>query len=308
MLLDVHCLAVAVALTVAIPAQERPVTGTVDSKDGTTIAFEITGKGPPLILVAPALADRTDHGQLAALLAPSFRVINYDRRGRGASGTGKDGGDVAVQREVEDIEALAALLGEPVFLFGSSSGAVLALEAASALGDRVRAAVLFEPPFLVDDSRPPVPADLFDRIASMLAEGHREGALRAFMVEAVGVPEDMVAAMAKAPMWAKMSRLAGSLPNDGTLLAGLQGGQPLPEGRWRSCTARLLVIDGELSPLFLRNAAEALVALLPSSRRVTLAGRDHSAVFTAPHTLLPAMRDFLLERSPSEEPAGRRGG
>jgi pimeloyl-ACP methyl ester carboxylesterase len=150
-----------------------------------------------------------------------------------------------------------------------------------------------------------VPADLFDRITVMLAEGNREHALRAFMLEAVGVPEDMVAAMAKAPMWAQLSRHAGSLPHDGALLAGLQAGKPLPQGRWRSCTARVLVIDGEQSPPFLRNAAAALVALVPTSRRHTLTGQDHSAAFTAPQTLVPPIRDFCLERSPTGAPATR---
>jgi len=100
----------------------------VTSRDGTTIAFKRVGAGPPLILVAAALSDRRDSRKLATLLAPSFTVINYDRRGRGASG---DTHPFEVEREVEDIEALVKDVGGSAFLFGSSSGAVLALEAAA---------------------------------------------------------------------------------------------------------------------------------------------------------------------------------
>jgi pimeloyl-ACP methyl ester carboxylesterase len=123
------------------------VEASVTSRDGTTIAFERAGTGPPLILVAAALSDRRDTRKLATLLAPSFTVINYDRRGRGASG---DTPPYDVGRECEDIEALVKEAGGSAFLFGSSSGAVLALEAA-ARGVGVEKMVLFEPPFVVDE-------------------------------------------------------------------------------------------------------------------------------------------------------------
>ena len=109
-----------------------PFAKTVLSKDGTAIAFERTGNGPPVILVDPALCDRAmgQSQQLARLLAPHFTVFTYDRRGRGESG---DTPPYAIAREVEDISALLGEAGGTAFVWGMSSGAVLAIEAANLL-------------------------------------------------------------------------------------------------------------------------------------------------------------------------------
>ena len=271
------------------PAPAQPV-ATVRSRDGTTIAYERSGSGPALVIVASALAARTDATRLAALLAPHFSVINYDRRGRGESG---DTQPYAVEREIEDIDALIEAAGGSALLFGSSSGAVLALEAANRLGSKVTAAVLFEPPFLVDDTRPPVPDDFLEQTGKLLAAERPGDAVAYFMTKAVLVPEEMVEQMKRAPMWATMQERAHTLLYDGTILAGLQAGKPLPARRWTSVTARTLVIDGELSEPYLRNAVQALVDVLPGSRRLTLKGQDHSAVFTAPEALAPLLIEFL---------------
>lgn len=264
---------------------------TVRSRDGTTIAYERRGQGPALILVSPALSDRAASAGLAALLAPDFTVIAYDRRGRGGSG---DTQPFAVRREIEDVEALIDAAGGRAYLFGGSSGAVLALEAADALGPKVAGAVLFEPPFIVDDSRPAIAADLFDRIGALVREGRRGDAVARFLTEGIGVPEEHVDRMREAPMWPDMEGLAHTLPYDGALLEGLQAGRPLPADRWQSISAPTLVIDGERSDPFLRSAVEALVAALPGSGRHTLEGQDHAAMFMAPQTLAPVIRGFLL--------------
>src|SRR5690242_828327 len=141
---------------------------TVTSKDGTKIAFDQIGSGPTVILVDSALASRTICAKLATLLSKDFTVINYDRRGRGDS---SDTQPYAVQREVEDIEALIDNVGGSAFLFGSSSGAVLALEAANKLSAQVKKQVLYEPPFIVDDSRAPMPVDFLQRVKDVLAQG-----------------------------------------------------------------------------------------------------------------------------------------
>ena len=127
---------------------------TVTSKDGTQIAYDQIGNGPVVILVDSALASRSLCVKLAGLLAKDFTVINYDRRGRGDS---TDTQPYAVEREVEDIEALIDATGGSAFVFGSSSGAVLALEAANRLTTKVKKQVLYEPPFIVDASRAPMP-------------------------------------------------------------------------------------------------------------------------------------------------------
>ena len=133
----------------------------VISRDGTAIAYERTGGGPPLILVGGALSDRSAGSPLATLLAPHFSVFSYDRRGRGDSG---DTAPYAVDREVEDLQALIAEAGGSAFVFGHSSGAVLALEAA-ARGLAVPKLALYEPPFMIGKGRPPLPKDYGEHLA-----------------------------------------------------------------------------------------------------------------------------------------------
>src|SRR5947199_8818025 len=143
---------------------------TVLSKDGTAIAFDQSGQGPALILVAGATATRLAEASLAAALAPHFTVFAYDRRGRGAS---SDTAPYAVEREVEDIEALITEAGGTAFVFGHSSGAVLALEAARLLPTKITKLAVYEPPFLVDDSQAPLPEDAITRLTEPVSAGRR---------------------------------------------------------------------------------------------------------------------------------------
>ena len=138
------------------------------SADGTAIAFDRSGEGPAIVVVGGALADRSAFASLAARLAPRFTVIAFDRRGRGDSG---DTAPYAVEREVEDIAALLDEAGDSAFLFGHSSGAVLALETARTLPGRVSKLALYEPPFVVDDSRPRAPADFVTHLETLRLGG-----------------------------------------------------------------------------------------------------------------------------------------
>src|SRR6266516_8048683 len=128
----------------------------VRSSDGTSIAFDRSGQGPALILVAGATATRAAEAAISAHLAPHFTVLAYDRRGRGDSG---DTPPYAVEREVEDIDVLITEAGGSAFVFGHSSSAVLALEAARLLGGKIENLAIYEPPFSIDDNRQPVPND-----------------------------------------------------------------------------------------------------------------------------------------------------
>lgn len=267
-------------------------TGHVISQDGTRIAFELAGDGPVLILVSGALSDRRSSASLAALLAPHFTVLTYDRRGRGESG---DTPPYAVAREVEDLAALIDGAGGTACLFGSSSGAVLALEAASRLGAKVTRQVLHEPPFVVDASRPRVPADFVARVTELVAAGRRGDAVEWFMIHGVGVPAESVAGMRAMPMWAGMEELAHTLAYDGTLMGDTQAGQPLPAERWAASMAATLVLEGSASEPWLRAAARALTALLPGARQRTLQGQDHGVAFMAPQALVPVLVEFLAE-------------
>lgn len=131
------------------------------------------------------MADRGGTAKLAKHLSAHFTVINYDRRGRGKS---TDTPPYSVVREVEDIEALIDSFGKPAFVFGSSSGAVLALEAANQLGAKVAKLFLYEPPFIVDDSRPPMPAGLSAEIRALAGAGSRNDAVKAFFAKGMGIP------------------------------------------------------------------------------------------------------------------------
>src|SRR2546430_3569576 len=143
---------------------------TVISKDGTPIAFDQSGRGQAIILVAGATATRLAAISVAAALAPHFTVFAYDRRGRGDSG---DTAPYAVEREVEDVDALITEAGGSAFVFGHSSGAVLALETARLLPARIKKLALYEPPFIVDDSRPPIPKDDVARLTELVSSDRR---------------------------------------------------------------------------------------------------------------------------------------
>jgi pimeloyl-ACP methyl ester carboxylesterase len=264
---------------------------TVTSKDGTTIAFDRSGEGPAVILVGGAIQHRaidSNTARLAELLAPKFTVYHYDRRGRGDSG---DTAPYAIEREVEDIDALIQDAGGSAALFGMSSGAVLILEAADR-GLAITKLALYEPPFMIDDSRPPLPEDYRERLTRMLAEGRRGDAVELFMTEAVGVPADAVASMRGAPFWSGLESVAHTLPYDDAIMGDTTSGAPLPAERWATVTIPTLVIDGGESPAWARNAVQAIVDVLPRGQRHTLEGQTHQV---DSDVLAPVVEDFFID-------------
>ncbi|MPZ28764.1 MAG: alpha/beta fold hydrolase [Micromonosporaceae bacterium] len=262
---------------------------TVTSRDGTTIAYDRTGTGPAVILVTGALGSRVFdplNAPLTALLAPQFTVYRYDRRGRGDSG---DTLPYAVDREVDDVEALVAQAGGSAYLYGISSGAVLALHAARRLPGVTRLA-LFEPPFIVDGGRPPRPADYQARIEQACAAGDPGEAVAVFM-RFLGLPDEAIAPMREEPFWPAMAAAAHTLAYDAAVMGDSQRGQPLPADRWSTDTPTL-VVDGAKSEPFLHTAADAIAGLLPDARRHTLTGQDHAVT---PDAIAPVLRDFFTE-------------
>lgn len=257
------------------------------SKDGTTIAFDRTGQGPALILVGGALSDRAAAAGLAAQLGRRFTVIAFDRRGRGDSG---DRAPYAPDREVEDIEALIGAAGGSAFVLGHSSGAVLALEAARALPDRIGELALYEPPFIVDDSRPPLPQGYVAHLEDLVAAGRRGDAVAYFLVSGTGMPAEAVEPMREQPFWASLEALAHTIAYDGTVMERLMTGSPEPLERWASVSVPTLVMDGGDSPPWRRNAVRALVAILPDARQRTLEGQDHGP---ADEVLAPVLEEFF---------------
>ncbi len=261
---------------------------TTVSADGTKIAYTRAGSGPALVLVDGAMCYRgsSPNDALAKELAAHFTVYTYDRRGRGESG---DTGPYAVEREVEDIAALVKVAGGEVFLFGISSGVALALEAARSLP--VTKLALYEPPFVVDDTRPRVPADYPARLDAALGDGKPGKAVKMFMTEGVGLGRATVALMRIMPFWAKLKRVAHTIPYDTALVVDHQAGEPLPAA-WPEVKVPTLVADGGKSPEWMRHGVASLAKVLPSAEYRTLPGQTHIVKAAA---LAPVLKEFYLK-------------
>ncbi|CAN7542231.1 alpha/beta fold hydrolase [Rhizobium sp. LjRoot254] len=260
----------------------------ITSKDGTHIAFDRSGDGPALILVGGALSDRSGWAPLAKLLAPHFTVFSYDRRGRGDS---EDTQPYSVEREIEDLEALIDKAGGITFIHGQSSGAVLALEVTATLPGKVRKLSLYEPLFIIDDSRPPPPPNFVRQIKELIAANRRGDAVEFWMTEVVLAPAEAVAQMRSAPTWPALEAVAHTLTYDIAVLGENMAGDPLPAQQWATATAPTLVMDGGASPAWIRNSARTLADNLPNARHQTLEGQAHNA---APEALAPEIERFFV--------------
>jgi pimeloyl-ACP methyl ester carboxylesterase len=257
---------------------------TVSSSDGATIAFDEFGAGPPVVVAAGAFNDRSTTEPLARALAPDFMVVNYDRRGRGDSG---DGPEYAVEREIEDLAALIAEVGGSAAVFGYSSGANLVLKAAAS-GLPVAKLVLYEPAFVVDDSRPRPAADVSARLEELVAADRRGEAVELFQTEVIGMPAPVVAQLRDAPFRPGMEAIAHTLAYDATIVGDLM----LRAELLASITAPALVLDGEESPPVTRNAARAVAEALPNGRLHSLAGQGHTI---EPDATAPVVATFLSD-------------
>ncbi len=255
------------------------------SKDRTSIAYDQLGNGPAVILVCGGSVDRTSNAPLAALLAENFTVFNYDRRGRGDSG---DTPPYAVEREVEDIEAIANAAGGKAFLYGTSSGAALALEATRNLSRNITRLALWEPPYFVDESSPRPPADTAKTFTDLVSAGRRGDAVEFFMAKVVGMPPEFVAEARKAPWWQAQEAIAHTLAYDATIM----GDYSLPAERIASITVPTIVIDGGASFPFLRTTADAIAKILPNGQRHTLEGQPHNV---APEVIAPVLTKFFSQ-------------
>lgn len=267
-------------------------THTVVSADGTRIAYDRTGDGPPVILVGGALSYRRFglFGRLATLLAPTCTVLNYDRRGRGDSSEATPfDAATAVRREIEDIAALVDAAGGPTTLWGLSSGAALALRAAAADVGVARVSV-YEPPFMVTPGLPRPTRDYGARLDALLAAGDRDGAVRHFMRNAVGVPAPIVAAMRLMPMWRGLRATAPTLPYDWAAVEPYVHGAPLDPADWSAITVPVQVCYGSKSPAPLQDGSRALAAAIGHAELHELAGVSHNL---RPEALTPLVSGFV---------------
>jgi pimeloyl-ACP methyl ester carboxylesterase len=272
------------------PDDTAATQGTATSADGTTIAYDVRGTGPAVILVGGAFQHRAIDPrteQIADLLAAHhFTVVHYDRRGRGGSA---DTPPYSTAREVEDIAALIREVGGTAALFGMSSGAALVLDAVAA-GLPVSKAALYEPPFIVDDSRSPLPADYREHLGALVAANRGGDAAEYFLTVAVGVPGQIVAGMRQAPIWSGFESVAHTLPYDAALMEGTLDNRPLPTDRWAGVAIPVFIGNGGASPKQMQSAADALAELLPNARRATFEGQEHGI---DPAVLVPALAEFF---------------
>ena len=256
---------------------------TVNSADGTTIAYESVGSGPALVLVDGAMCYRAAGPMrpLAALLQHAFTVYTYDRRGRGES---SDTPPYAVGREIEDLQAVVAQAGGQAFAYGLSSGAALVLRTAAA-GPGITRMVLYEPPFLAGIEDGARIKEYTERLRELLAAGRNGDAVALFM-NYVGVPAQAIAGMRAGPGWSTLEAIAPTLAYDDEVLDG--GG--VPRDRASAIIIPALVVGGGASPQSLQQAAKATAEALPTAAHRTLEGQTHDV---RPQALVPILVEFF---------------
>jgi pimeloyl-ACP methyl ester carboxylesterase len=220
---------------------------------------------------------------VAQLLAARFTTFNYDRRGRGPSG---DTPPYAVEREIEDIDAVIGAAGGTACVYGTSSGAALVLEAAI-YGLPITKAALWEPPYIEDPSMRP-PADTAKTFTDLVTSDRRGDAVEFFMTKVVGMPAEFAAQARTQPWWGATEALAHTLAYDATIM----GDYSLPLDRAARVTVPTLVLAGGASFPFMRETAEALAKAIPMGRTEVLEGQTHDV---APDVIAPALEKFLSE-------------
>lgn len=259
---------------------------TLTSADGTRIAFDRRGSGPALIVVGGAFSDRSWQGdvRVAEALAGTFTTVTFDRRGRGDSGD--EDRTYVVEREIEDLAALADAVGGRPAVFGNSSGGALALRAAAAGVPMSRLAV-YEPPYVPLGGPVAPPADLRERLGELVAAGRPEEAARYFLGKVMGMPAPVLAVMRLTSGWRRAVALAPSLPYD----AAVMGDYSLPADFAR-ISVPTLVLGGARSPQKLRAAVTRVEGVVPGARSVLLPKQNHAI---DPVVLADALRPFLQE-------------
>ncbi|GGD52931.1 alpha/beta fold hydrolase [Paenibacillus nasutitermitis] len=248
----------------------------VISKDGTSIEFDRTGEGPPIILVVGAFNDRSTGAHLAKLLESNFTVINYDRRGKGASG---DTLPYAIEREIEDLEALIDVAGGSACVFGYSSGANLALKAA-VKGAAISKLVLYEAPVEGHDN------NLVNQLSELISAGRRGDAVEFFQSKLVGLPDDVVTQLRNAPFRPYLEALAHTTVYDTRLVC-----EPPLREELVGISTPVLVVTGEESKDSFKQSNELLATDLPNGQYICLEGQNHH--LEAP-VLAPVVKKFLL--------------
>lgn len=260
---------------------------TTRSKDGTVLAYDTLGSGPALIFITGASCFRKFKPvmQDAKVFADVFTVYNYDRRGRGDSSNMLPW---ALEREVEDIEAMIDAAGGSAYLYGHSSGAVLALEASLRLGNKVQKTVLYDAAYVHDQKEKVEYAQLSQKVNQLLEQGKNAEAMEGFLI-GIGMPKVFVYLLPLLPGWKIMKSLAPTLAYDIALTSDLP-----PVTRAMAATVPIKIMVGQKSPPGMHNVAEQLVNAIPNATLVMLKGQDH---MVSAKQLLPVLTSFFKNDS-----------
>jgi pimeloyl-ACP methyl ester carboxylesterase len=253
----------------------------ITSKDGTVIAYGKKGQGPVLIIVLGALNKRGSGKKIAELLADRFTVVNYDRRGRGDS---TEILPYSTDKEVEDIEVLIGELGDSAYLYGHSSGAILALKAAKTLADKVKGLALYELPYNADASAKSVAKTYREELKQLLSEDKRGDAVALF-VKSVGVTDKQVEAMKRLPMWKGLTAMAPTLAYDTIELM-----EDYPKLDAKRLSTNTLVMYGAASPDFMGETAQKLSETMKNAKLHPLEGQAHDV---KTDVLAPVLAEFF---------------
>ncbi len=258
----------------------------LSSRDGTKIAYDKQGTGPALILVDGALTVHSAGGktELAGLLAPHFTVFGYDRRGRGESG---DTLPYAVDREIDDIEALIDHAGGSAFLYGHSSGGPLAMLAAIRLGGKVSKIAMYEAPYNNDPRAQESWSQYLRQLSEALADNRRGDAVALFM-RFIGTPAEQVEGMRRAPFWPGMESIAATLAYDHAAILGEPWSVPAELASQVSVPA--LVMSGDAGLPFMPDTALVLSQAIPQAQLRILEGQTHAV---DPGALAPVLAEFF---------------
>lgn len=254
----------------------------VKSKDGTILAYDVYGTGRPLIYITGASCFRNFKPIVddVKVFGNEFTVFNYDRRGRGDSG---DTQPYAVEREIEDIDAMIDAAGGSAFLYGHSSGAVLALEAALKLGDKVVKIILYDPPYVHTETEKAKYQTLANTVSSHLAKGENKRAMKTFL-SGIGMPKLFVWLLPIFPGWKTMHALAPTLAYDIELTKDFP-----PLEQFKNIRTPVLVLVGEKSPESMHSVGSQIAAAIPGTVFEKIVGQDH---MVSAKVLLPKFVKF----------------
>lgn len=255
------------------------------SRDGTRIAYAKTGSGELVIAVfgATCFKDFLPVKSDVKTLSKYFTVINYDRRGRGGS---LQHSSWSLQKEIEDIDALIDDNGGSAYIYGHSSGAVIALEAAVTLENKIKGVMIYDASYVSSQTEKETYNSTKVTVENLLKSRQNAKAIKTFLTE-IGMPKMSAILLPLIPGWKTMKRLAPTLMYDITLTENLP-----PLERLQRISVPVLILAGDKNPESIMKVYSHIVDTIPNNQHHILVGRDHMASMKY---LVPYMQKFLQD-------------